>query len=280
MAENQTNDHQIGEQAPLEIYFMRMNQDQVEARLGKLRRGQVVSVDREMATRLAVAGIADQVSKSDFDDVRERRQGKLSRRQDALRSLNDAAAMWDVATYRDVMTASEQGLRAAYDAGMPLTNIHMLRDEDGDPLPPDADIDEILEARKWSHPDLVAPFAAHDRSSVMGGGSPYTSNVPSGPMPLNPGHRALAEQLQRHDAMAQAVPQSLQTDEQRRGPTPPRGGTSRQAQARGRTLHQRTLEGNQPGPTPSPGISPQAPTEAARHDVPPPTQGDIASNKD
>jgi hypothetical protein len=267
---------QLGDGAPLEIFYMKLNQDQVEARLGKMRRGQVVAVDRDMATRLALAGVADQVSKSDFDDRRERRQDKMSKRQAAMRSLNDQAAMWDVATYRDVLTASEKGLRTAFAAGMPLVNIHQLRDEDGDPLSPDADIEEILEARQWNHPDLVAPFAAHDRSSVMGGGSPYVQNTPSGPMPLNPTHRAIAEGLLQQDAMAQRRAQDVQESDD--DPSAPR--TSRQAAARGRTLHQRTLEGNQPGATAGPGISPQAADAAKAHDVPPPKQGNIQSNKD
>jgi hypothetical protein len=292
MAEHKNKEPQLGDTAPLEMYYMKLNQDQVEARLGKMRRGQVVVVDRDQATRMAMTGIADQVSSSDFDDMRERRAEKLSRRQDAFRSLNEGAGMWDVATYRDVLTAPEDGLRAAWERGIPLVNIHQLRDEDGDPLSPDADIEEIIEARQWLHSDLVAPLAAHDRSSVMGGGSPYGRNVASGPMPLNPGHRAMAEAVQRHDSMAQAIPQSLQTESTRREPpqpSPNRG--SRQAQNRARTL-----QGNQeapsggPGPAPlppaqvgpaGPPISPKAAEAAREAGVPPPQQGKLPqSNKD
>lgn len=295
MAKNDTEDPQIGKQAPLDLFYMKLNQDQVEARLGKLRRGQVVMVDRDMATRMAVAGIADQVSSGDFEDMQERRQQKLSARQSALRNLNDQAAMWDVSTYRDVLTAPEKGLRMAFERGMPLVNVHQLVDEDGDALPADADIEEIIEARRWMHPDLVAPLAAHDRSSVMGGGSPYVQNISSGPMPLNPTHRAMAEQIQRHDAMAQAMPQSLQTEDRRREPPPPAQGT-RQAQNRARTLQgdqappRSGRDSDSPGPSPlppgqtsppGPPISPQAEQAARDAGVPPPKQGKLPqSNKD
>lgn len=248
----------LGSDAPLEIYYMKVNQNQVDARLGKLRAGQVVQLDREKATRWAMAGIAEQVSSGEFDDMRERRGKKISARQEAMRSLNEQAGMWDVATYRDVLTAPEAGLRAAYERGIPLVNLQQLRDEDGDPLPPDATIEEILDARQWMHPDLVAPFAAHDRSSVMGGGSPYQSNVPMGPMPLNPGHRAIAEQIQRHDSMAQAMPSSLRT-----GPADSSNPGSRAAQQRERTLHGQQSSGQSVEAPPPPAPTPPAPKQGS-----------------
>jgi hypothetical protein len=244
--------------APLEIYYMRLNQDQVDARLGKLRRGQVVQLDRAKATRWAMAGIADQVSSGEFDDMRERRSKKMSARQDALRNLNEQAGMWDVSTYRDVLTAPEAGLRAAYERGIPLVNIQQLRDEDGDPLPADASIEEILEARLWTHPDLTAPFAAHDNSSVMGGGSPYRSNVPSGPMPLNPTHRAIAEQIAAHDSMAQAQPSNLRASDSGSG-----NQGSRAAIQRARTLQGSQSSGQTESPPPAPA-------------PPPPKQGTVS----
>jgi hypothetical protein len=97
--------------------------------------------------------------------------------QAAFQALNDGHALWDVSTYRDVLTAPESGLRQAYDAGIPLVNVHILRDENGDTLPPNADIEDILDARELMHPDLTAPLAAHDRSSVMGGGSPFAEQL-------------------------------------------------------------------------------------------------------
>lgn len=263
MAENQNQGSSgvLEPPPPLPVYYMRLNQDNVDARLGKLRRGQVVALDQATATRWAMAGIVDQVSAEEYEDTRERRRNKMAGRQDLYRSLNNQAAMWDVSTYRDVLTASEEGLRAAYAAGLPLVNITMLRDEDGDPLPPDADLDEILEARQWLHADLVAPLAAHNQSSVMGGGSPYQQNFNVGPMPLNPTHRAMAENLARHDAMAQAQPVSL-TLPPKEPPAP--GRTSRAAQNRARTL-----TGNQQSGTTGYNVPPVGPPQ---QQTPPPQQ--------
>jgi hypothetical protein len=197
---------QIKEPPALPVYYMRMTQPNVDARLGKLREGQVVPMDQARATRYLSAGVAVQVSKGEYDEHVDRRQQKATAQQNAFRALNDGAAVWDVATYRDVLTAPEKGLRLAVERGIPLVNVHMLRDEDGDPLAPDADIEDILDARELMHPDLVAPLAAHDRSSVMGGGSPYVSNVNPGgasPMPLSPQHRAMAERIAQQEQYAQ-----------------------------------------------------------------------------
>jgi hypothetical protein len=161
-----------------EQYFMKMTDHQVDARYGKLKPGQVVPMDQDTASRFLGAGLAEQVSSGEFKDQQDRRAQKVSARQNAFAAINDQYAAWDVSTYRDVLTAPEKGLRLAIERGIPLVNVHMLRDEDGDPIPPDADIDTILEARDSLHPDLVMPFSAHDRSSVMGGGSMYQSNVP------------------------------------------------------------------------------------------------------
>lgn len=270
MAENQAGGQVLESPPPLPIYYMKLNQDQVDARLGKLRRGQIVALTQAQASRWAMAGIADQVSADEYDDTRERRARKVSARQDVYRSLNEQAGMWDVSTYRDVLTASEQGLQAAYEAGLPLVNVTMLRDEDGDPLPPDASLEEIFEARQNMHADLVAPLAAHDRSSVMGGGSPYEQNVRTGPMPLNPMHRAMAENIARHDSMAQRMPASL--DVNRRDPSQPSQPTPRGGRA---AQHRsRTLQGNQSPSTGSLGQPPQNQEQQAPP-APPPSQGTI-----
>lgn len=196
---------QIKTPPALPVYYMKMTSDNSDARLGKLRAGQVVPMDEGKATRYLTAGVAEQVSEGEYRDQQDRKATKATASQNAFRALNDGHALWDVSTYRDVLTAPEGGLRQAHQRGIPLVNVHMLRDEDGDPLPPDADIDDILDARKLLHPDLVSPLTAHDRSSVMGGGSPYMSNMRpgEGPMPLSPQHRAMMGRVAEQEVMAQ-----------------------------------------------------------------------------
>lgn len=195
---------QLEEAPALPVYYMKMIAPNVDARIGKMPEGKIFPMDAEKATRYLTARVAVQVSEDEFLDQQERKSQKATAAQNAYRAINEGGAVWDVATYRDVLTAPESGLRIAHERGIPLINVHMLRDEDGDVLPPDADIDDILDARALLHPDMVAPFAAHDRSSVMGGGSPYTSNLnPGGPMPLSPQHRATMERIQQQEVMAQ-----------------------------------------------------------------------------
>lgn len=200
MPENQTKDP-----PGLPVYYMKLTTDNVDARLGKLREGQVVALDQAKAARWLAAGVAVQTSDKEFNDQQDRKAKKATAAQEAFQNLNSGSAVWDVATYRDVLTAPEGGLRLAFERGIPLVNVHVLRDEDGDPLPPDADIEDILDARQLLHPDLVAPLAAHERSSVMGGGSPYT-NVVGGteaPMPLSPAHRAMMAKVADQERYAQ-----------------------------------------------------------------------------
>lgn len=196
---------QIKSPPALPVYYMRMTQANADARLGKLSEGQIVPLDQAKATRYLMAGVAEQASEGDFRAQEDRKSQKATRTQEAFRNLNDGHAMWDVSTYRDVLTAPESGLRMAHQRGIPLVNVHVLRDEDGDVLPPDADIEDILDARELLHTDLQAPFAAHDRSSVMGGGSPFTSNVGGygTPAPLNPAHREMMERVAAQEVMAQ-----------------------------------------------------------------------------
>jgi len=269
---------------PLEVYYMKLNEDQVDARLGKKRAGDIVALDKEKATRYAQVGIAEQVPYSEFAGQQERRDQRMTKRQERFAALNQGYDAWDVSTYRDVLTAPESGLRIAVERGIPLVNVHMLRDEDGEVLPPDADIEEILEARQYLHADLTAPLAAHDRSSVMGGGSPYTQNVPGGPMPLTPRHREMAERIEQHERFAN-TPQALQIDREPRTPPGRAGAAQRRAQTMRPETHDVSLEPSGP-PTPppprpaasggrrsTPANSPQAAEEAKAHDVPPPKEG-------
>ena len=254
----------------LEVYYMKMTQDNVDARLGKLKAGQVVPMDAAKATRYLTVGVAEQTSEADFKKQQDRKAEKATAAQEAYRSLNDGGAVWDVATYRDVLTAPEQGLRLAHERGIPLVNVHMLRDEDGDPIAPDADIEDILDARRNLHPDLVAPLAAHDRSSVMGGGSPYVSNMdPSGlasPMPLSPQHRAMMQRVAEQEKMAQR-PAAFSYD--RNDPEAKRTEANKNSERASRASRRAAAK------TP---VSPKAQEEAEKHGVKPPT-GDLTEEQ-
>lgn len=189
----------------LSVYYMKLIEPNYDARLGgKQKVGQVVPMSGAQATRYLTAKVAEQASEGEYDEQQGRKKDKATAAQNAFRAINEGGAVWDVSTYRDVLTAPEGGLRLARERNIPLVNVHMLRDEDGDPLPPDAEIDEILDARALLHADLQSPFSAHERSSVMGGGSPYVNTVnPGGPLPLSPSHRATVERIAEHEAMAQ-----------------------------------------------------------------------------
>jgi hypothetical protein len=194
---------ELGKGSSLPVYYMEMVTDNVDARLGKLKKGTIVPLDEAKATRWLMVGVAVQTSETAFREQQSRRSEKVQAQLARNVASQDAHAVWDVSTYRDVLTAPEAGLRMAYERGIPLVNVHMLRDEDGDPIAPDADIEDILDARENMHPDLAAPLASHDRSSVMGGGSPYNPQLQGGPMPLSPAHRALAEKVAQQELAAQ-----------------------------------------------------------------------------
>lgn len=197
----------MAEKTPeLPVFYMKLTTDNVDARLGKMKAGQVVRMPEAQAARYLAAGVAEQTTQKDFDAQQDKKSDRMNAQQAAFQTANRGGDVWDVATYRDVLTAPEKGLRIAWERGISLINVHMLRDENGDPIAPDADIEEILDARDNLHPDLMAPLAAHDRSSVMGGGSPYVSNVTPGgasPQPLSPQHRAMMERVAHHEQMAQ-----------------------------------------------------------------------------
>lgn len=281
MATQGNESGQIAEAPPLDVYYMRLLMNHADARFGKMHEGQIVAMPEDMASRYLTAGVAEQASESDYRETQDRRQQRASARQEAFRAINDGHAMWDVSTYRDVLTAPEAGLRQAFERGIPLVNVHMLRDEEGDPIPPDADIEDILDARELLHADLVSPLDAHDRSSVMGGGSPFTSNVPvreDGPMPLSPRYRQMAERVNAEERFAQIPTARFQGD---RGPAPT-GRTGRAA------IRQRTLQGSQdassgesprqapPPPTPPAGQPMTAPDAAPTPPPPPPADGEAA----
>lgn len=221
----------------LEIYYMKILTPNMDARLGKLQEGQIVGMTRAQATRYLTTRVAEQASQADFEAQQNRKQEKATAAQKAFQAINDGHAMWDVSTYRDVLTAPEGGLRLAFERGIPLVNVHLLRDEDGDPLPPDADIEDILDARQNLHPDMTAPFASHERSSVMGGGSPYVSNT-SGldqPAPLSPAHRAAMERVAENEKLAQQSP----LQQAQRGAGAGAGGNAERAGRAGRRATQR-----------------------------------------
>jgi hypothetical protein len=204
-----------------------------------------------------------QASEGAYKDQQGRKKEKAQGRAAAFQALNDGHAAWDVSTYRDVLTAPEGGLRLAHERGIPLVNVHMLRDEDGDPLPPDADIEDILDARQLLHADLQAPFAAHDRSSVMGGGSPYASSMASSgvPMPLSPQHRAMMEKVAEQEQMAQR-PASFSYDRENPNAQP---NAERAARAERRGTAK----------APASPVSPQASKAAEDAGVTKPASGDL-----
>src|SRR5215467_7534101 len=90
---------------PEPTYYMRLLEPHVDARLGKMVTGQVVAVNADYATGMLRTGIAEQVSSAEMDEQRERRQKRASAREQRFAALNDQYAMWDVSTYRDVLTA-------------------------------------------------------------------------------------------------------------------------------------------------------------------------------
>lgn len=255
-----------GEQLP--IFYMRMRMNQVHARLGKLKAGQVVPMDQATATRFLMAGAAEQASSGDFDQQSQQQRDLVSARQQTFYNLNQNHSLWDVSTHRDVLTASDDGLRAAYDAGMPLANLQYLRTEDDQPLDQDSDIEEILEARQRLHANDMFPLEAHDRSSVMGGGSQY--QIQGGPQPLTPKYREVAARMEAQQPFAHQ--QHAVAADRELGRPRPQGQTSSRQQRAGRRAQ--TLHGSQGAPSggspPQPGISPEAGPAAREAGVKPP----------
>jgi hypothetical protein len=178
-----------------------MTQPHVEVGFGKLRPGQVLRVDPDRADRWMVAGIAEASSEGAYNKFREARAQGIEDRQGAFSALNrdDKAALWDVSTHRDVLTAPEDGLRRAMEAGVPLVNMGSLRTEDGLPLAADASIEQILEARAALHPGVMSPLTEHEMASTSGGGSHYDM-----PLPLNPAARDTERTIRENERNRQS----------------------------------------------------------------------------
>lgn len=236
----------------IDLYYMRMTDDQANARLGKLKRGQVVALGLDQARAFLSAGVAEQVSSAEYEQQQERRRQSVSARQEAFFRLNAGDALWDVSTHRDVLTASDMGLRAAYDAGMPLANLQYLKDADGNELTQDSDIEEILEARATQlHPYEQFPQEAHDKSSVMGGGSHF--GVQGGPQPLTPKYREFAQRLAAAEPFSHQQ-HAVAADEELGRKPPPTGERGGRAARRSRAIHgsQPPAEGTEQPPPPPP----------------------------
>lgn len=163
-----------------QVAYIEMTEPQGSAEYGKMRPGRIYRVSGEYAGRLLGMGLATESSEGAYRDQTEVLDRKIEERQTRagdFAALNqDAAAAWDVSTGRDVTTAPEEGIRAAFAAGR-LVNTDRLTDEDGDPLPADAELEQILAARVRLQAN-EAPFTDHERSSVMGGGG--HTHVPGG----------------------------------------------------------------------------------------------------
>ncbi len=185
---------------PAEVFYRKMLQPHSDSRYGKLPVGKVVALDADRAGRWDAIGLTEEASKSAYEKQAGAKQARVDDREVAFQRLNDnQAAYWDVATHRDALTAPEAGLRRAQEAGVSLVNVDALRDEDGKPLQPDADIEDIIAARQNLHPDLTGVLTAHERSSIQGGGSHYDM-----PMPLNPAAREQEMRIREQERNAQS----------------------------------------------------------------------------
>jgi hypothetical protein len=171
MAENTTSDQA----------FVKMKEATYNLRFGKVQPGRVLPVSRAEADAYAALGIAEEISESEYEKGREEHYANLNPHltdQESYNRLNDPKAkLWDVSTHRDASMAPEAGLRAAQDAGISLVNTQVLMDKVGRPLPPDATVDQIMEARSAMTSD--DKLHSHERSSTMGGGSHYTNDNPT-----------------------------------------------------------------------------------------------------
>jgi hypothetical protein len=184
------------------VAYVQMTEPHFEVGYGKLRVGQIVRADPDRADRWMSAGLAEKASKSDYEKFRNDRVETANSREAAFSSLNrdNRAALWDVSTHRDALSAPEEGLRAAREAGIPLVNVSRLRSEDGLPLAEDAEIEEILEARANLHPGIHSPLTEHAAASTSGGGSHYDM-----PMPLNPQAREQEKLIRENERNAQSA---------------------------------------------------------------------------
>lgn len=221
--------------------YIQMVRAQSDAQYGKLEAGRIMRVDNDRANRWITAGIAEKSDEGAYTKFREARAETISNREGAFSALNrdDRAALWDVSTHRDALSAPEAGLRAAVEAGIPLVNLGALRTPEGLPLDPEASIEEILEARNNLHPDAVGVLTAHERASTSGGGSHYDM-----PMPLNPALREQERAIREQERNAQSDAYRAEQDKPTSTESPPlrqgqagRRATSQHAQQAHRVEH-------------------------------------------
>lgn len=153
------------------VTYIEFTEPQADAFYGKIAKGDIRAMPPEQALRFKTIGVAKDSSESAYNKAREDRaktaEDTAGRRLDYDR-LNRADD-WDTSTTRDVTMASDEGIKRAHKQGR-LVNTAMLRDEDGNILPNDASLEEILEARQRLG-FAESPLTAHERSSVQGGGS-------------------------------------------------------------------------------------------------------------
>jgi hypothetical protein len=191
------------------VAYIKMTQPQANVHFGKMQKDRVYAMPPEQAGRFMAAGIAVESDQAAFDRQRNEQAEAITERHSRageFAALNqEAAGAWDTSTTRDVTMAPEEGIRQAFAAGR-LVNTDRLKDETGAPLPPDAGLEQILEARKRLGFG-EAPFTEHERSSAMGGGAHTHAlggmanageqgSTLQGAVPLNqPSHKLTPEQL-------------------------------------------------------------------------------------
>lgn len=161
--------------------YVKILEPTVSTRFGKLAAGRIVPVEDDMAEGWKGLGISEMSSEAAYTKARDERQEKAGggERGAALRDLSaQKSALWDVSTHRDAMTSPEEGLKAAVEAGVPLVNLGMLKDDDGHPLQSDASVKDIMDARSLLQER--DPLRDHAQASTSGGGSHYYT-----PSPLN-----------------------------------------------------------------------------------------------
>lgn len=161
--------------AEKETCYVEVVEPSVHARFGKLYKGRHLLVDAATAERWKNVGLAKDSTEAKHKKFQDDRQKALDERYDAGVQATQDSALWDVATHRDVLTAPEEGLKRALEAGVPLVNVDRLTTVDDEgrvvPLKKGATLSEMLDARL--HMGDEDPLHGHERSSVQGGGSHF-----------------------------------------------------------------------------------------------------------
>ena len=157
----------------IEAAYIEMTQHQADADYGKMRAGRIYQMPPDRAERFVGIGVAKSSTASAFDKQQKERADRVEQkrtRAGEFAALNaEGGDPWDASESRDVTTATEAGLKRAFEQGR-LVNTDRLLDEHGNPLPPDASFEDIMAARNRLH-YVEAPLTDHERSSVQGGGS-------------------------------------------------------------------------------------------------------------